>query len=182
MNAIMLGPPGAGKGTQAEMFARNWKLKHISSGELLRQAVKEKSELGQKAQGYMEKGELVPDSLMVALIRDVIPRDHGVLLDGFPRTVCQAEELDGMFSQVGITLDHVINLTVKNEEVVERLSLRGREDDDPQTIRNRLEVYEAQTAPLIRYYETQGKLRSVDGMGSIEAIAGRIETGIRAHA
>jgi len=163
---IFLGPPGAGKGTQAQILCESANVPHISTGDILRAAVKEKSALGQKAEGYMSAGELVPDELILGLIRERLEKKDaasGWLLDGFPRNVEQAEFLNELLEEIGQTCEFVINLEVPDEELVSRLLARGRSDDKEAVIRNRLEVYREQTEPLIDLYNGKEKLVSVDG-------------------
>lgn len=202
-NIIMLGAPGVGKGTQAQRIAQKYSWAHISTGDMLREEVGAGSDLGNEAKTYMEKGELVPDDLIVAMVKVRIAKDdcqNGFILDGFPRTVIQAEKLDALLKETGVELNDVISIDVDEEEIVERLSNRfvckaeqkvvvdtsegkcpdcgatlvRRKDDEPETVRNRLKVYSNQTMPLIRYYEGRGLLRSVDGMGDIDTIFKRI--------
>lgn len=173
MRVVFLGPPGAGKGTQAERFAALRAVPHISTGEILRQAVAEGSELGRKAQSFMDSGALVPDELMAGVVSARLGRAdcaRGFLLDGFPRTVPQAELLD----ERGIELDHVVQIDVPSEEVVQRLMGRGRGDDTPETVRNRIATYERQTQPLVDHYAARGLLRRVDGLGSVDEVFDRI--------
>jgi len=163
---IFLGPPGAGKGTQAQMLCQSYNVPHISTGDILRAAVKEKTELGLKAEEFMVAGELVPDDLILGLIRERLSKEDtakGWLLDGFPRNVEQAEFLNALLEEIGQSYDVVINLEVPDEVIVERLLNRGRVDDKEDVIRNRLEVYREQTAPLIALYEGKEQLESVDG-------------------
>ncbi len=163
---IFLGPPGAGKGTQAQILCESANVPHISTGDILRSAVKEKTALGQEAEGYMSAGELVPDKLILGLIRERLGKKDaasGWLLDGFPRNVEQAEFLNNLLEEIGQTCEVVINLEVPDEELVNRLLARGRSDDKEVVIRNRLEVYREQTAPLIDLYNGKKQLVSVDG-------------------
>ncbi|WP_457601475.1 adenylate kinase [Hydrogenivirga sp.] len=201
MNLVFLGPPGAGKGTQAKRLAQELGLKHISTGDILREAVKNETPLGKKAKEYMDRGELVPDDLIIALIEEVMPPGGGVIFDGFPRTIAQAEALDRMLEKKGMGVDKVVLFDVPDEVVVERLSGRRvcpncgavyhvkfnppkrdevcdrcgtkliqREDDREEVVRNRLEVYRKQTAPLIEYYEDKGILIRLDASRPIEEV------------
>jgi len=170
---IFLGPPGSGKGTQGQVLAKNLQVPHISTGDMLRQAIADKTPLGEQAQSYMDKGELVPDDLILDLIKERLGQkdtENGWILDGFPRNVAQAEFLD----QLLVAIDHrakwVINLNVPDDILVNRLLLRGRQDDNEETIRNRLVVYQWQTAPLVGYYQDQGKLYSINGDQSPEEV------------
>jgi adenylate kinase len=171
---IFLGPPGSGKGTQGQVLAKNLQVPHISTGDMLRQAIADKTPLGEQAQSYMDKGELVPDDLILDLIRERLGQDdtkNGWILDGFPRNVAQAEFLDRLLLAINHQAKWTVNLNVPDDAIVERLLLRGRNDDTEVTIRRRLEVYQEQTAPLINYYQEQGKLHSVDGDQAPEEVA-----------
>jgi adenylate kinase len=170
---IFVGPPGAGKGTQAKVLADSQQIPHISTGDILREAVAEKTALGVKAQGYMDRGELVPDQLVIDLIRERLGKDDaqsGWILDGFPRNVAQAEFLDQLLAELNQGCDRVINFDVPDEILVDRMLNRGRKDDNEETIRRRLEVYREQTAPLIDYYESRQKLVTVDGDKSMDEV------------
>ncbi|MBR8827415.1 MAG: adenylate kinase [Gomphosphaeria aponina SAG 52.96 = DSM 107014] len=163
---IFLGAPGAGKGTQSEVLAGYLEIQHISTGEILRKAIAEKTELGQKAQSYVDQGELVPDELILDLIRECLnkPSAHGGwILDGFPRNVAQASFLDQLLTEVKQTAEGVVNIEVPDEVLIERLLARGRKDDNLETITRRLKVYREQTAPVIDYYRQQGKLHEING-------------------
>lgn len=170
---IFLGPPGSGKGTQAQILADELDILHISTGEILRQAIADRTPLGEKAQSYMDRGELVPDELLLDLIQERLTHpdaSKGWILDGFPRNVAQASFLDRLLEKIELAADHIINLAVPAETLVERLLSRGRKDDSEDTIRRRLVVYEEQTAPVIDYYQQQGKLATVDGDRHPEAV------------
>lgn len=171
---IFLGPPGAGKGTQAKVLSENCNVPHISTGDILRAAVKAKSELGQKAEGYMSAGELVPDDLILDLIRERLGEDdasNGWLLDGFPRNVEQAEFLNKLLEEIGQTCEIVINLEVPDDVLVTRMLDRGRNDDKEDVIRNRLEVYRKQTEPLIALYTGSEQLVSVNGNQEMDTVS-----------
>ncbi len=175
---IFLGPPGAGKGTQAQIICESAKVPHISTGDILRAAVKEETELGQKAGGYMSAGELVPDELILGLIRERLGKEdtaNGWLLDGFPRNVEQAEFLNELLDEIRQTCDVVINLEVPDEELVNRLLARGRNDDKEEVIRNRLKVYREQTEPLIELYNGKKQLVSVDGNKEMALVSGDLK-------
>ncbi|MFO1352541.1 MAG: adenylate kinase [Gammaproteobacteria bacterium] len=177
MKAVLLGAPGSGKGTQAESIVRKYRISHISTGDLLRAEVAAGSALGKKAKAIMEAGGLVSDDIMLAMIEERLGRDdvqNGFLLDGFPRTLNQAEALDALLARLGQPLDAVIFLDVDYGEITKRLLARRRADDTEATIRKRLEVYEAQTAPLIDFYKAKGNLRTVKGVGEIHEIAERL--------
>ena len=182
---LIVGPPGAGKGTQAAMVARALGIPHISTGEMLRGHVARGTELGKQAKSIMESGALVPDSIVIAMVKDRLAADDaacGFLLDGFPRTAAQAEALDREVADR--PLETVLSLEVDEEEVVRRLlkraEIEGRSDDTEETIRNRMAVYRAQTEPLLAYYRDGGVLRPVDGMGTIEEIFSRIAAALAA--
>ena len=208
MRIVLLGPPGAGKGTQAKLMHERIGIAHISTGDLLRAAVAQRNELGRAAQTYMTRGELVPDALVIDMIDHHLQQNggaHSFLLDGFPRNVPQAEALERLLAGQHIPLDHVVSLAVGREELVRRLSGRRtcrqcgamyhvifdpptsadvcdrcsgalfqRDDDREDTIRARLEVYDAATAPLTAFYRTRGLLREVDGTGSTAQVLERI--------
>jgi adenylate kinase len=170
---IFLGPPGAGKGTQAQMIAADCDVPHISTGDILRSAVADNTDLGKKAQQYMSAGELVPDDLMLDLIRERLGQDDaqaGWVLDGFPRNVPQAEFLGKLLEQIAQPADFVVNLDVTDEVIVARLQKRGRADDEEAVIRHRLEVYREQTEPLIDFYRNRQQLISVNGNQAMEAV------------
>jgi adenylate kinase len=158
---VLLGPPGSGKGTQAEQLA----FTALSTGELLRAARAEGTELGRQAEQYMDRGDLVPDDVIVALIEEELDGldAEPVLFDGFPRTVGQADALQQALDRRGRALDAVVLIDVPDDEVARRISGRGRDDDNPETVRERLHVYHDETEPLVRYYEERGLLRRVDG-------------------
>jgi adenylate kinase len=175
MHVILLGPPGAGKGTQAELLTAAHDLVHLSTGDLLRAAVGAGTKLGLEAKGYMDQGELVPDSLVLALLEQRLEEagpDAGFLLDGFPRNVSQARALADVVGEDGI--EHVVYLQLDDEEILTRLLARGRKDDTEEVIRNRLHVYRNETRPLVEWYRERGVLRPVDATGTIETIHGRV--------
>ncbi len=181
MNTVFLGPPGAGKGTQAVLIAKRFRMKHISTGELLRRAVERGSEMGKGIKKHMNGGHLVPDEVAIALIREVLPPSGDFLLDGFPRTLNQAKALDGMLSDEHRSLDLAIYLDVSDEGVTQRLLGRKRTDDRPETIKERLSVYHAETGPIIEYYNKSGRLRKIDGSKDratvTKSISGELERG-----
>lgn len=170
---IFLGPPGAGKGTQAKNLADGLNIPHISTGDILRQAMKDQTSLGIKAQSYVDKGELVPDQLVQDLVEERLAKpdaQSGWILDGFPRTVSQATFLEELLNHLNQGGERVVNLEVPDEIVVSRLLGRGRKDDTEDVIRRRLEVYRSSTAPLISYYSDRHKLLSVNGNQSLEDV------------
>lgn len=181
MRAVLLGPPGAGKGTQAARLAERRGVPAISTGDIFRANVKGNTELGQKAQEYMSAGALVPDEVTNAMVRDRLSQEDvsgGFLLDGYPRNPDQAVELDTMLSDLGVTLDAAIEITADVDEVTTRLlkraEIEGRADDTEPVIRKRLEVYATSTAPLTAYYDGHGLLVQVDGMGDIDDVTARL--------
>ena len=208
MNLILLGPPGAGKGTQAQMVVGRYHLPQISTGDILRKAVKDGTPLGKQAKAFMDQGQLVPDEVVIGIIDERLRApdcNSGFVLDGYPRTIAQAEALQPILTKMGKSIDHVINIEVDTEELVRRLTgrrtckncgtmfhilfhppkvgeicdrcggtLYQREDDKEETIRIRLNEYQRQTAPLIRYYQIRNCLRSIQGVGGQEEIFERI--------
>ncbi len=181
MKLILFGPPGAGKGTQANFIAEKYNVSHISTGDVLRDAVKNKTEVGLHAKSFMDKGELVPDSVVIEIIKQKLASLENMkfMLDGFPRTVPQAQALDEMLTELGVSLDVVVFLDVQDEEVVQRImkrqELENRQDDTEDVVRNRLNIYREQTSPLGEFYNKKGILKKIDGQGSVENIAGRID-------
>ena len=186
LNLVLFGPPGSGKGTQSEKLIAKHKLVHLSTGDLLRSEIVSKSDLGIKAKTIMDKGELVSDDIVIGMIRNKINSNlgsKGFIFDGFPRTVAQAAALDKLLTESGKTISLMVTLEVPDGEVVQRLLKRGeqtgRADDNVTTIKNRLNVYLSQTAPVIDYYKKQGKYHPVHGIGSIDEIFNRIEAEIK---
>ncbi len=197
MKIIMLGAPGAGKGTQAKMIAEKYGIPHVSTGDIFRANIKEGTELGKEAKGYMDKGQLVPDELTVRILLDRVAKDdcaNGYVLDGFPRTIPQAEVLDEALAKLGDKVDYAVDVDVPDENIVRRMGGRRacvtcgatyhiehvppkkegicdkcgselilRDDDKPETVKNRLDVYHKQTQPLIDFYNKKGILHTVDG-------------------
>lgn len=185
MNVILLGPPGSGKGTQGALLSERTGLPCVSTGDLLRSAVQRDTPLGREAKQYMDQGLLVPDPVILGLIEEVLALPEaaqGIIMDGFPRTVAQAEAVERLLAERRAGVDRVLSIDVPEEELVRRLSGRarveGRVDDTPETIRQRLAVYEEQTAPLVAFYEERGLLTGVSGMGTIEEIAARVEEAV----
>ncbi len=179
IKVVFLGPPGAGKGTQAKIIAEKYGIPLIVLGDILREAVKNQTELGKIAKEYMDKGELVPDEIVTGIIKEALlkvnAKEKGFILDGFPRTLNQAKAFEEMLKELGINLDKVLFLDVPDEELIKRMLARGREDDTEEVIKNRLKVYYEKTAPVITYYEEKGILVKVDGLGDIEEVTKRIE-------
>ena len=181
MKLLIMGPPGVGKGTQADRIKDKLKILHLSTGDILRAKVKAKSVIGMDAKLYMDFGKLVPDHILIEIVKERISKDdceNGYLLDGFPRTLPQAEGLDEMMHSIGHDLECAISLTADEDELVERLIKRGKEsgrsDDTPEVIRNRQKIYWEQTAPLLYFYRGKGILKEVDGSGEIPEITERI--------
>ena len=175
---IFLGPPGAGKGTQAELLANLWQIPHISTGDLLRAAVAQQTSLGQQAQSYMDRGELVPDQLVMDLVRERLSQadaQAGWILDGFPRNVMQASALDEMLKEIGQACEGTVNFEVPDEVLVGRMLGRGRKDDNEEVIRRRLEVYREQTEPLIDFYRTRHQLVTVNGNMPMEDVTAELK-------
>ena len=174
---IFLGAPGAGKGTQAETLAEHWNIPHISTGEILRGAMREQSPLGIKAQNYVDRGELVPDQLVLDMVEDRLSQpdtQSGWILDGFPRNVSQAGFLDALLEKLAHSGTRVVNLEVPDEVLIARLLGRGRKDDTEEVIRRRLEVYRQQTAPLIDFYHARQQLASINGNQSLEEVTAEV--------
>ena len=188
MRLILLGPPGAGKGTQAQRLVQRHAIVQLSTGDMLRAAVKAKTTIGRKAEAIMARGELVPDDVVVAIVSDRISQPDarkGFILDGFPRTVPQAEALERMLAEKGLRLEGVVELQVDKGALLRRLATRVAEmkargepvrpDDNAEALKTRLDVYRTHTAPLIAFYAKKGLLRSVDGMASIDAVTAAID-------
>lgn len=182
LNIIISGAPGCGKGTQSALIIEKYKLKHFSTGDLLRNEIQSKTELGLKAQEYISKGNLVPDDMIISIITHAInnlePCCCGIIFDGFPRTVAQAVALESLMNSLNNPIDYLIDLQVPERELISRLLIRGetsgRSDDNLETIMKRLEVYKTKTKPVFDYYQKLHKYMAVEGVGSIDAIFGRI--------
>jgi len=181
MHLIFLGPPGVGKGTQAKKVCEHYKIIHLSTGEILRKEISDKSEVGNQAKTYIDNGNLVPDNVILRIIENRLKANdaqHGYLLDGFPRTINQAEGLQKIMLQLKHKINSVISLTANEEELILRLIKRGkdsgRSDESPEIIRHRQKVYWRQTAPLLEYYNEKKVLKKVDGLGNITDITKRI--------
>lgn len=181
MLIIFIGPPGSGKGTQAERLCQRLGITHLSTGDMLRAAIAAETALGLEAADYIQRGELVPDQLVVEMVGQVLdqpPSANGCLLDGFPRSLPQAEALDRLLEsqQAGIT--RVLELEVDQPELIERLLARQRTDDTLETIENRLQVFQNQTSPLLDYYRQRGLLATVSGSGTVEQVEDRIQAAL----
>lgn len=182
INLILFGPPGSGKGTQAKFLVDKYGLTHISTGDLFRFEIGNKTPLGLEAQAFMDKGELVPDSVTIGMLENKLDQDknpNGYILDGFPRTIAQSQALDHIFAERQTEVTHLIALDVNEEEIVKRLLERGktsgRPDDANETvIRRRIAEYEAKTSPVYNYYDKQGKAQKVQGVGSLDEIFERL--------
>lgn len=179
LNLILFGPPGSGKGTQALILTKEYDLKHISTGDLLRAELNAQTPLGIEAKKFMDAGELVPDSVVIGMIANVLveysSQVNGFIFDGFPRTVAQAEALDALMDQHQLSIERVLSLHVSEEELTQRILERGKtsgrsDDRDEETVRRRVQEYENKTAPVASYYESQGKLVNVAGEGAIAEI------------
>lgn len=173
MRMVFIGPPGAGKGTQAERIIKRYNIAHLSTGDMLRAARDAKTEIGIEADKYMSTGQLVPDQVVIGIIAERLKAQDcqgGFLLDGFPRTIAQAESLDKMLAEANAPLNVVLELKVHEDELFNRLAGRGRADDNPEAIRQRLVSYSNQTMPLVEYYTKQNLLKSIDGIGTIDEI------------
>lgn len=181
MNIILFGPPGAGKGTQAEKIASHYDIPHLSTGNIFRENIKNETALGKKVKAILDSGKLVPDQTVVDLVADELDKDiydRGVVLDGFPRTVAQAEALDQYLDSKGRKIDSFLTLQVPEEELINRILSRGegRSDDTPENIKTRLQVYRQETEPVMNHYSKKGAVREIDGVGGIEEIFERIKS------
>ncbi len=183
LNIVIFGAPGSGKGTQSEKLIEKYGLKHVSTGDLLRAEIKSNSGLGQLAESYITKGQLVPDEVVIGILEELVQEhnhQNGFIFDGFPRTLAQGEALDAMLAKYGEKVSVVLSLEVADEELIGRLLKRGeisgRSDDNRETIESRLQVYYSQTAPLKDFYKEQGKLATIQGHGSIDDIFKSMET------
>lgn len=183
INLILFGPPGSGKGTQAALLVEAYHLVHISTGDLFRYEMGNDTPLGKLAKSYVEKGELVPDSVTIGMLKnkvDANPDAKGFIFDGFPRTVAQAEALDQLLESMGTSINCLLALDASDDEITKRILLRGQtsgrsDDNDERIIRNRIDVYKNETTPVFDYYGGAGKSHKVDGVGSIEEILGRLK-------
>ena len=187
LNIVIFGAPGSGKGTQSDKLIEHYHLFHISTGDVLRDNMRRGTELGKVAKGYIDQGQLVPDELIIDLLAQVLDENkdkiqQGVIFDGFPRTIPQAEALEKLLAERGTKIDAVVGLEVPEEELIKRILLRGqqsgRADDNEETARKRLEVYYNQTSPLKAYYQEQGKYLAINGLGTIDGIFDLIKQGL----
>jgi adenylate kinase len=183
---IFMGPPGAGKGTQAKIICEEMKIPQVSTGEILRDSIQKGTEMGLKAKKFMDAGDLVPDEVVIGIIKDRLKEPdckEGFLLDGFPRTIDQAKALDQLLKDMGIALDAVINIAVPDSELLarllERAKIEGRADDNEETIKNRLMNYNKKTLPLLDYYKGTGILQEKNGLGKVEEITALIREGLK---
>lgn len=182
LNLILFGPPGAGKGTQSEYLISRYKLVHLSTGDILRGEIREKTKLGMEAKGFIDKGQLVPDEVVIGMIREKLKANQtapGFIFDGFPRTTVQASALDELLDEMGTPISGMLSLEVEHDELITRLMKRGEisgrsDDSDLGIIENRIKVYHNETSPLKDYYKKQGKYFPVQGMGTIEEIFERL--------
>ena len=187
LNIVIFGAPGSGKGTQSETLIEHYKLFHISTGDVLRDHIKRGTELGKTAKGYIDQGQLIPDELMIGILAQVIDDNKkkakkGVIFDGFPRTIPQAEALETLLNERGTSVSAVIGLEVPEQELIDRLVKRGqmsgRSDDNEETIKKRLDVYHNQTSPLQKFYKEKGLYKAIKGIGTIDGIFEDIKAAI----
>lgn len=189
LNIVLFGPPGAGKGTQSEKLIDKYNLTHLSTGDLFRKNISEGTELGIRAQSYMDAGNLVPDEVVIGMVADKVqntPNSNGLIFDGFPRTVAQAEALDKIMEDNNTPITLMLSLEVSEEELLDRLLKRGKlsgrpDDQNPEKIKNRFAVYHRETAPVAEFYKVQGKLTRIKGIGGIDSIFNKLSDSIDLH-
>ncbi|MBY6364582.1 adenylate kinase [Rhodococcoides corynebacterioides] len=177
MRLVLLGPPGAGKGTQATLLSEKLGIPHVSTGDLFRANIGQQTPLGIEAKKYLDAGDLVPSTLTVDMVRDRLAEPDatgGFILDGFPRSVDQADSLGSILEDMGTRLDAVVSFVIDEDVVVERMLARGREDDKEDVIRNRMKVYRDETAPLLEYYKDHGRLVTVDAVGEVDDVNAKV--------
>ncbi|HLF62973.1 MAG TPA: adenylate kinase [Saprospiraceae bacterium] len=182
LNLILFGPPGSGKGTQAKMLVEQYNLVHISTGDLFRNEIQKQTPLGIEAKGYMSRGELVPDSVTIGILKNAVDANseaEGFIFDGFPRTIPQAKALDALLDDLGEEVSGLVALSVPEQEIINRILLRGKssgrpDDNDPAIVRNRIQVYEDETSPVYAHYAGVGKSYMVNGIGSVDEIFERL--------
>ncbi|MEM9672763.1 MAG: adenylate kinase [Cyclobacteriaceae bacterium] len=187
LNIVLFGPPGAGKGTQSQKLIEEFQLTHISTGDLFRKHLGEGTELGKRAQAFMDEGRLVPDQLVIDMVDEKLQAEnnsHGIIFDGFPRTITQAKALDDLLNQKNTPITGMIALSVPDEELINRIVERGKtsgrvDDQDEAKIATRLQVYKSETLPVANYYEAQERYESIDGVGSIDDIYDRIKEALQ---
>ena len=178
LNIIFIGAPGVGKGTQSALIEKDYSIAHIATGDMLRENIANGTELGKTAKSYMDKGELVPDSLVIDMLTDRIKKDdckNGFMLDGFPRTMEQAKELSKILDSLNYKINAVIDLYASENIIIERLLNRGRADDNEETIRNRLKVFESQSKPVLDYYNDKAKIIKIESVGTPEEVYAKIK-------
>ncbi|ASJ20623.1 adenylate kinase [Brachyspira hampsonii] len=178
LNIIFIGAPGVGKGTQSALIEKEYHISHIATGDMLRDNIANGTELGKTAKSYMDKGELVPDSLVIDMLKDRIKKDdckNGFMLDGFPRTIEQAKELSNILESLNYKISAVIDIYVSEEVIIDRLLKRGRADDNEETIKNRLKVFENQSKPVLEYYKDKAKIIKIESIGTPEEVYAKIK-------
>lgn len=177
-NIIFIGAPGVGKGTQSDFIKKDYSISHIATGDMLRKNIEDGTNLGKMAKSYMDKGELVPDSLVIDMLSERIQKDdckNGFMLDGFPRTMEQAKELDKILAKLNYKIDAIINIYASDEIIIKRLLNRGRADDNEETIKNRIKVFESQSKPVLDFYKDKVKIIKIESVGTPEEVYAKIK-------